>query len=538
MPSYRSTDFDVHRNWLAITRHLPVKEWYYDDVNGTTVHTLDYPPLFAAWEYLLANNPLVHSLVVSHEVLDERCLALLPDTDNAPTEACVTFHRSTVILSDVVLWWGAWVASHAVTTRQQQQLYVGAVPISFLLMVLHPGLLWLDHIHFQYNGMLFGLLLASLGYLMQGNNSSNDDDSSSNQQKHSFHTNHWKAAILFALLLTMKHLFLTLAPFYFVYLLRRYCLVECKSAPSNKTSLQLQPLRLITLGMYTSTTLLVPFLPFLKQLPQLGVRLFPFGRGLVHDYWAANVWALYSLGDKVLGLLRWGHLPDVPASVCALLVLVSLLPGLYYGAWMAAAQRDNARLVLAVVYAALSSFHLGFHVHEKAVLNAILPMALLVTTTAARTAPTAPTSKTPATSSKASSDGYAQSSMTNPVSLSTVRILFLQMTALGLLGIFPLLFRVVELPVKLASYLAYMAFCYHVLMERDDIVCRSQSRLRTQLELIPVAAMIVGIIVILELVPAHVVGKLEFLPLLVTSVGCAVGLILCWVRLLAIIMKR
>ena len=273
MPTYRSTDFDVHRNWLAITHNLPLSEWYFDDVNGTTVHTLDYPPIFAYFEWLLANNPITQLVLPEND----RCLDLLPDYDNNPSDICVVFHRSTVILSDIILWIGAYVACRAI--NYERSLHY--TTMSFLLIVLNPGLLWLDHIHFQYNGMVLGVLLLSLGLLMNGNNVPGDS--------WSYDLYHLSGAAVFAILLNLKHLFLPLAPLYFCYLLERYCLMK-----TPEGGVRFLFVKFLMLAIVAGATLLLPWVPFLLQddpkrhVIQILSRLFPFQRGLVHDYWAGT----------------------------------------------------------------------------------------------------------------------------------------------------------------------------------------------------------------------------------------------------------
>jgi alpha-1,3-glucosyltransferase len=282
IPSYFSTDFDVHRNWLAITRHLPLNEWYFDDVGGRTVHTLDYPPGFAWFEYALSNN-FVTNLLLERGWLDERCLELLPDSDNLPSERCVIFHRCTVILSDSILYLGAYLASTAYGARFAQESDGNeSKRLAFFLIVTNPGLIMLDHIHFQYNGMLLGILLCSIACIIRGVSRNKLQNQRASIQSESNQTWELLGAAFFAILLSMKHLYMTLAPLYLVYLLRHHCFVA-KQAKFSIT-LQFSFPRFIVLAMVTLLCFL-PFVPFLMknpagQMEQILKRLFPFGRGV------------------------------------------------------------------------------------------------------------------------------------------------------------------------------------------------------------------------------------------------------------------
>lgn len=106
------------------------------------------------------------------------------------------------------------------------------------------------------------------------------------------------SGILFAALLCLKHIYLYLAPAYFVFLLRAYCLGSRSTFPYFNVRF----LNCIKLSVGIVAIFAAAFGPFALwgQLEQVFRRLFPFSRGLCHAYWAPNVWAMYSFSDRVL----------------------------------------------------------------------------------------------------------------------------------------------------------------------------------------------------------------------------------------------
>lgn len=80
------------------------------------------------------------------------------DRYNDDRFSVVCFQRSTVILTELVLAWATvrYLRSSRVPSRLQA-LALGAI-------VGNGGLLLVDHIHFQYNGFLIGILVLTLDF--------------------------------------------------------------------------------------------------------------------------------------------------------------------------------------------------------------------------------------------------------------------------------------------------------------------------------------------------------------------------------------
>lgn len=490
----KSTDFEVHRNWLAITHSLPVSQWY---LEKTSEWTLDYPPFFAYFEWAMSQVA---------KLVDPAMLRVYNlEHDSWQT---VYFQRWTVIISELVL-------------AQALQFFIDSSPLASrrasqaaaLSVLLSPGLLIIDHIHFQYNGCMYGLLILSLvlartkgGLLWSG--------------------------LVFAALLCMKHIYLYLAPAYFVFLLRAYCL-------SPRSIFSIQVLNCIKLGAGIGAIFAAAFGPFvyMGQIPQLLSRLFPFSRGLCHAYWAPNVWAIYSFADRVLihgespdgrvlvaqtrrltivvaprlklpvnldavnsvtrglvGDTAFAVLPEISPRMCFVLTLVFQIPPLIR--LFRQATWDN--FIGAVTLCGYASFLFGWHVHEKAILLVIIPFSL--------------------------------------IALKDRRYLgaFRPLAVAGHVSLFPLLFTPAEFPIKTVYTIFWLVVFLMVFDRLAPASRKARFFLLDRFSTLYIAVSI-PLIAYCSLVHQVVFGKAyEFLPLMFTSSYCAIGVVGSWVGFMVV----
>ncbi|KAH7696233.1 Protein C08H9.3 a, partial [Aphelenchoides avenae] len=377
----------VHRNWMAVTHNLPLREWYFNNVSEWT---LDYPPFFAYFEKALS---------LAAQVTDPEMLVL----QEQPyfSETLLLFHRVSVIVTDM-LYVSQRLPAILLNCPFQSlgsvflaEAVVSSLPLSaagfklrmkfglFVLLAVNPGLILLDNIHFQYNSMLFGIFCVAVAAVYDGCPLT--------------------GALLFSTLLNFKHIYLYYVPAFVAYYLVVFVFRDVHVLPVVRLC--------TTLATAVLLPLAVSFGPFvaqggLSQLEQILKRLFPFKRGLTHAYWAPNFWALYNAVDYMLykvlrrlavtekcdrllkcpvpvptyttGLVEeYGHsiLPDITPAVALGAVLFALSP-----LFLLYRTKNQHKLLAGVVLSSYAFFLFGWHVHEKAVLMISIPMTALAFT--------------------------------------------------------------------------------------------------------------------------------------------------------------
>ena len=431
---------------MAITFNLPTSDWYFDT---TSQWTLDYPPLFAAFELLLA--------LIAHLLhIDD---ALVLSESPIRNQSIIVYQKLTVISSDIVYYYSVYALCKALkplvkdssnkkhssqpfaaTTNDKTEvssdqsipdaLYrPDAISCISLLLLFQPGLLLVDHIHFQYNGLLSGFLLLSMANIIEGR----------------FVT----GAFWFTTLLNFKHIYLYCAPAFGTYLLASHCLAK----DDNRNRLISFLTRIFKLGLIVILVFIITYLPFrhLGTLQQIAKRLFPFKRGLTHAYWAPNAWSLYNLADKILATVfkdslkvtfdmesisktrpvsstsgivqeyEHQYLPTVKPLTTFSLVGATMIP-IIMKLLLNTNKRSPRLFMKGVVLTAFTSFMFGWHVHEKAIILVLLALV--------------------------------------PISCTDVnlRSTFLRLTLAGTYSLFPLIHQPAEHLTKLSLLLTYSSY--------------------------------------------------------------------------------
>ncbi|XP_074565418.1 dolichyl pyrophosphate Glc1Man9GlcNAc2 alpha-1,3-glucosyltransferase [Curcuma longa] len=492
IPSYRSTDFEVHRHWLALTSSVPLRRWYSD--TSAPCCTLDYPPLFAYFQRLLALPATSLGLHPSG------LLHLSPSPPSSAPLPVLLYLRLSVIVTDLVFLLAA-------ARLARRRLPIARRSIVLVLLLWSPALLIVDHIHFQYNGYLLGILLLSLSFLEEGKDLA--------------------GGIAFAVLICSKHLFLVAAPLYFVYLLRNYC----------RGSLWKASGRFLTMGGVVGAVFVAAFGPFFYygQIQQVLGRLFPFGRGLCHAYWAPNFWVFYIVIDKLLAIVlsklgfdipapeasftgglvgnssHFAVLPQVTPLITFVMVLLSMSPCL-----IKAFQKPQAKhLIRWVAYAFTCGFMFGWHVHEKASLHFTIPLAII------------------------SMD-----------SLDDARHYFL-LSIVSCYSMFPLLFEPQEYPIKvlllalyaIAMWIGLSSYFKPGVVSAEDKAHNPSASDRKEAFIGKFGTIyllgLLGVELWGQLLHPYVFGSsLPFLPLMMISIYCAIGMVCSWAWQLRQILQR
>ncbi|TQS34512.1 hypothetical protein Golomagni_05101 [Golovinomyces magnicellulatus] len=361
-------DYEAQRHWMEITTQLPISQWYFHDLEWWG---LDYPPLTAYHSWVLGKlgsqiNPEWFALYNSRGTHDPNLKI---------------FMRATVIISEYLIYIPA-IILFVQSMTKIHKTYAWNKNIALTAILLQPGIILIDHVHFQYNTVMLGLVVACVSCLLERRLM-------------------W-SCFFFVLALGFKQMALFYAPAIFAYLLgccifpkinfgRFFSILVTTLASftilllpftlgalyNAHRGIDIQPKipgKVAPLPIFKEYSHLINshawYSPVILQFAQLLHRIFPFARGLFEDK-VANIWCALNV---VVKLKRYP--PTILQRLSFLATLAAIMPPCL----MIFFKPRKTALPLAFATTAWAFYLFGFQVHEKSVLLPLMPMTLLLAT--------------------------------------------------------------------------------------------------------------------------------------------------------------
>lgn len=172
-------DYEAQRHWMEITTNLPLNQWYHNSSdNDLNYWGLDYPPLTAYHMYLCGQ--VAGFLNKNYTKLHE--------SRGYESESHKVFMRYTVLIGDLLLFLPSLIWYYQTTVKvgksqdneikkrkQKPQKTLNEIKpmswsLSTVLSLIYPGIILIDHGHFQYNTISLGLVIFATTCLLKEKN--------------------------------------------------------------------------------------------------------------------------------------------------------------------------------------------------------------------------------------------------------------------------------------------------------------------------------------------------------------------------------
>lgn len=327
-------DYEAQRHWMEVTISLPITQWYFNSTDNDLLYWgLDYPPLTAYHSYI---NGLVFNTILPESVQ-------LKTSRGFESKFHQLLMRYSVLIVDLLIFIPAVYWFFIQFFKIKKNNYQITQTMAFGILLLYPGLILIDHGHFQYNCVSLGFFVASVASIYAN--------------KTIF------SCIFFCMALNYKQMELYHAlPFFFYYIGFIY-----ETYKKYSFIIALRKLSILVFSVILTFIIVwTPFLCDLQQIFQIIHRIFPLERGVFEDK-VSNIWCLINVLYKLKNINN-----RTMATICLLTTLISVLPtcmDLFKNP-------SKPKFLLSLINCSLSFYLFSFQVHEKSILLVAIPVLM------------------------------------------------------------------------------------------------------------------------------------------------------------------